>query len=100
VKTTDEGSNWGGSEYLPPKSVGSHASRLVRQLDKGCTGMEQELPLEDYVKITTWVDANAAYYGSYWGRIRIEHRDHPNFRPVPTLEHALATEPPIPWDER
>jgi len=100
VKTTDEGSDFGGSEYLPPKSVGSHASPLIKQLDKGCTGMEYELPLEDYVKITTWVDANAVYYGSYWGRIRIEHRDHPNFRPVPTLEDALATEPPVPWEKR
>jgi hypothetical protein len=52
------------------------------------------------VKIATWVDANAVYYGSYWGRIRIEHRGHPNFRPVPTLEDALATEPPVPWAER
>jgi len=100
VKTTDEGSDWGGSAYLPPKSIGSHASRLIKQLDKGCTGMKHKLPLEHYVKITTWVDANAVYYGSYWGRIRIEHRDHPNFRPVPTLKDALATEPPLPWNKR
>jgi len=100
VTTTDEGSDWGGSEYLPAKSIGSHASRLMKQLNKGCTGMEEELPLEDFVKIATWVDANAVYYGSYWGRIRIEHQDHPNFRPVPTLEDALSTEPPLPWTER
>jgi len=100
AKTTDEGSDFGGSEYLPPKSIGSHASRLIKQLDKGCTGMEHKLPLEDYVKIATWVDTNAVYYGSYWGRIRIEHRDHPNFRPIPTLKDALATEPPLPWTKR
>jgi len=100
VKTIDEGSDFGGSEYLPAKSIGSHASRLIEQLDKGCTGMDHKLPLADYVKIATWVDANAVYYGSYWGRIRIEHRNHPNFRPVPTLKDALATEPPIPWAKR
>jgi len=100
VKTTDEGSDFGGSEYLPPKSIGSHASRLMKQLDKGCTGMEHKLSLEDYVKIATWVDCNAVYYGSYWGRINVAHRGHPNFRPAPTLEDALATEPPLPWDKR
>jgi len=100
VKTTDEGSDWGGSEYLPAKSVGSHASRLMKQINKGCTGNKVKLPLKDFVKIATWVDANAIYYGSYWGRIRIEHKDHPNFRPVPTLKDALATEPPQPWNKR
>ena len=55
---------------------------------------------QDFVKLVTWVDANAVYYGSYWGRIHIAHRNHPNFRPTPTLQQALATEPPLPDSQR
>ena len=100
VKTFDEGSDWGGSAYAPPRSVGSHASRFIAQVRKGCPGNDEKLPLEDFVKLTTWVDANAAYYGSYWGRLHIAHEDHPNFRPAPTLKQALGTVAPLPDDKR
>jgi len=100
VKTFDEGSDWGGTPYAPPKSVGSHASRFIAQVKKGCTGNDKELPLGDFVKLTTWVDANAVYYGSYWGRRDVRYKDHPNFRPAPTLEEALSTVCPTPEDER
>jgi hypothetical protein len=100
VKTFDEGSDWGGTAYAPPRTVGSHASRLIAQVRDGCPGNDRELPREDFVKLATWVDANAVYYGSYWGRIHIAHRNHPNFRPTPTLDQALATEPPLPDDRR
>lgn len=100
VKTFNEGSDWDGTAYAPPRSVGSHASRLIEQVREGCPGNDRDLPLEDFVKLTTWVDANAVYYGSYWGRIHIAHRNHPNFRPTPTLVQALATEPPLPDDQR
>lgn len=100
VKTFDEGSDWGGTAYSPPLTIGSHASRLVQQIQRGCPGEEQSLPLEDQLKITTWVDANAVYYGSYWGRRDIRYRDHPNFRPVPTFEQAVGTACPLPDDMR
>jgi len=100
VKTFDEGSDWGGTPYAPPRTVGSHASRLIEQVRRGCPGNERKLPTADFVKLATWVDANAVYYGSYWGRLHIEHRDHPNFRPVPTLEQAISTVAPRPDDRR
>jgi hypothetical protein len=100
VKTFDEGSDWGGTPYAPPKSVGSHASRFITQVRKGCPGNDRELPLEDFVKLATWVDANAVYYGSYWGRRDLRYRDHPNFRPVPTFEQAISTVAPLPDDQR
>jgi hypothetical protein len=100
VKTFNEASDWGGTPYSPPKTIGSHASRLISQVRKGCTGNEKRLPVADFVKLATWVDASAVYYGSYWGRIHIDHKDHPNFRPVPTLEEALNTVCPTADDKR
>ena len=100
VKTFDEGSDWGGTPYSPPKTVGSHASRFIAQVRKGCSGNDRKLPLADFVKLTTWVDANAQYYGSYWGRRNLRYKDHPNFRPVPTLEQALSTQAPLPDEKR
>ncbi len=94
VKTFDEGSDWGGTPYAPPKTVGSYASRFIRQVRKGCTGNAGKLPLADFVKLATWVDSNAQYYGSYWGRKNIRYKDHPDFRPVPTFAQAVSTEAP------
>ena len=100
VKTFNEGSDWGGTPYAPPRTVGSHASRLIAKVRQGCTGNDRELPLGDFVKLATWVDANAAYYGSYWGRLHISHKGHPNFRPEPTLRQALSTAAPLPDEQR
>jgi hypothetical protein len=84
--------------YLPPYSMGSHTSRLVKMLLEG--HQDIELPLEDRVAITTWIDSNGQYYGTYYGRRHIRFRDHPNFRPVQTVVQVLAPLPPIPWNER
>ena len=100
VATTDEASDWGGSAYLPAKRVGSHASRFSLKVLEGCTGMKEPVPMEAKIKLFTWVDANAIYYGSYWGRRHLNWKNHPLFRPVPTFEHAVSTECPIPWDDR
>ena len=100
VKTFDEGSDWGGTPYAPPRTVGSHASRFIARVREGCPGNNKKLPLEDFVKLTPWVDANAVYYGSYWGRRDERYKDHPNFRPVPTFEQAISTVAPLPEDER
>ena len=100
IKTTDEGSDWGGSAYLGPKSVGSYASRFILQVRKGCTGNDRELPLADFVKLTTWVDANGQYHGSYYGRKNIHFKGHPNFRPVHTFAEAISTKAPVMDDPR
>jgi hypothetical protein len=44
----------------------------------------------ELLKISNWVDTNAQYYGSYYGRRNLQDRDHPDFRPVPTWESAIA----------
>jgi len=103
--------------YLPPKSLGSHTSVLVAMLSGGKVQLQNpadaerarklaevhkdvRLTQEEMVRVTTWVDANGQYYGSYWGRRNIQYKDHPNFRPVPTFETATSTVSPLPEDQR
>jgi hypothetical protein len=83
----------GNNHYLPPKTLGSYSSRLVSLLDKG--HYDVKLPLEDMIKITTWVDSNGQYYGSYFGRRNLRYKDHPNFRPKPTFQEIQTNIPPI-----
>jgi len=76
----------GYAPAVPPYTYGSHQSRLIEILRKG--HYEVELPREDFVKLVTWVDANSPYYGTYFGRRNLAHRDDPEFRPAPTLSAA------------
>jgi hypothetical protein len=46
------------------------------------------------VRLTTWVDSNAQYYGSYYGRRNLKYQGRPDFRPVPTFEQALSRTAP------
>ncbi len=100
VRTVDEHSSFGGPLYLKPMSIGSHASRFIKQVRKGCPGHDEKLPLADFVKLTTWVDANCQFFGTYYGRKNLAFRDHPNFRPAPTLENATSTVCPVPREMR
>jgi hypothetical protein len=46
------------------------------------------------VRITTWLDTNYQYYGSYWGRRNLKYAAQPDFRPHLTLDQARSlTEP-------
>jgi len=87
----------GNVHYLPAKSLGSHAGKLIAHLKKGHSGVT--LTQAEWVRLTTWVDSNGQYYGSYYGRRNLQHKDHPNFRPVPTLASALGT-CPLPDEKR
>jgi len=107
----------GNVHYLPARSLGSHASVLVAMLSKGAVRLADKgqaeradklaqvhkalvLKPEELLKITNWVDTNAQFYGSYWGRRNLRHRDHANFRPTPTFETARCMSSPIPEAER
>jgi hypothetical protein len=68
---------------LPPKALGSHASRLIQLIRAG--HYEVTLPQDQWVRLVTWVDANGPYYGSYFGRRNLKYRDLPDFRRAPTL---------------
>jgi hypothetical protein len=76
---------------LPPKSLGSHASRLISVLLAG--HYDVVLPRKEMIRLVTWTDANAPYYGSYFGRRNLTYQQHPNFRPLPTLQSASGILP-------
>jgi len=95
VVTFDEGSDFEGTEPVPPYTVGSHASKLIQKLRDGHNDIK--LSREEMLKLTTWVDANAQYYGSWYGRREIEYKDHPYFRPTPTFAEAVSTK--CPWQD-
>ena len=75
---------------LPPRALGSHASRLLAVLQPDPAHKDVCLTREEMIRLVTWVDANAPYYGSYFGRRNLRYRAHPDFRPAPTLESALG----------
>jgi hypothetical protein len=107
----------GNIRYLPARSLGSHASILIAMHSKGKVKLKDpkqaeiaaklakvhkkvNIPLADMIRLTTWVDANGQYYGTYYGRKNLTYKDHPNFRPVPTFENARSTTAPLPEDKR
>jgi len=81
----------GYAAAVPPYTYGSHKSKLIAVLRAG--HYDVKLPREEFIRLVTWVDANAPYYGSYFGRRNIAYRDRADFRPIPTLEAALGTAP-------
>jgi hypothetical protein len=101
----------GNVAYLPAKSLGSHASVLVAMLVPGAVHLADpkqaerarhlaevhqkiRLSLAERVRITTWLDTNCQYYGSYWGRRNLSHAALPDFRPVHTFEQARGLTDP------
>lgn len=73
----------GNNHYLPPYTLGSHASSLVKRITDPRSPCYTNMSLEDRVKITTWVDSNGQYYGTYYGKKNLKFRDEENFRPIP-----------------
>jgi hypothetical protein len=73
----------GEAAPIPPYTLGSHASRLIQLIRQGHEDVT--LAREEFIRLVTWVDANAPYYGSYYGRRNLKYRDHPDFRPAPQL---------------
>ncbi|MHC5058480.1 MAG: HzsA-related protein [Planctomycetota bacterium] len=107
----------GNVHYLPARSLGSHNSLLMAMLmpeairlqgDKARMDRlrklvevhrERKLTRAELLRISNWVDTNAQYYGSYYGRRNIKDKGHPNFRPVPSWDSAVGI-PPLPDDRR
>jgi len=66
---------------VPPRTLGSPASQLIAKLRAGHSNVG--LSTAEFIRLATWVDANAPYYGSYYGRRHLRYRGHPDFRPAP-----------------
>ena len=81
---------------LPPKALGSHASKLIGLIHKG--HYDAELSPEELIRLITWADANAPYYGSYFGRRNLIYKNHPDFRPLPRVK-GPPTAPAVPRED-
>lgn len=89
---------WNGADHamnnveaVPPYGHGSHRSRLVELLRKG--HYEKQLSQDEWIKLVTWIDCGAPYYGSYYGRRNLRYQGQPDFRPVPTVQSACGIPP-------
>ncbi len=107
----------GNVRYLPAKSLGSHNSLLMAMLMPDAIKLQGDkarlerlarlinqhkklkLKREELLRISNWVDTNAQYYGSYYGRRNLKDKDHPNFRPAPTWSSAIGI-CPLPDEQR
>lgn len=76
---------------VQPYTYGSHKSKLISHLLKG--HQDVKLSLENLIKLVTWIDANVPFYGSYFGRRHMRYKDHPDFRPAPTLASTCGERP-------
>jgi len=107
----------GNVKAVGPKVLGSHSSLLVAMLSKGRVQLKDpkdaqraaeliekhkdlKLSQAELIKITTWVDSNAQFYGSYWGRKNSQYKAHPNYRPAVTFEQAINYDPILPEHKR
>jgi len=89
---------WAGATYAmqhaeaaPPYTYGSHRSRLIEILKAG--HHDVKLSEEEWIKLVTWIDCGAPYYGSYFGRRNLVYQGQPDFRPVPTIKSACGIPP-------
>ncbi|MHC4169731.1 MAG: HzsA-related protein [Planctomycetota bacterium] len=78
----------GEAAPLQPYSLGSHKSKLIDLIREGHEGVK--LSRTEFITLVTWVDSNAAFYGSYFGRRNLKYKDHPDFRPIPAVSAAEA----------
>ena len=65
----------------PPLRFGSHRSKLVEVILQG--HYDCKLSREEFVRLVTWIDANAPYYGTYEGKKNLKWKHDPDFRPPP-----------------
>ncbi|MCX8155775.1 MAG: hypothetical protein N3J91_04885 [Verrucomicrobiae bacterium] len=99
----DQG-NYNGA-YLPPKSLGSHASALVALLTQpnhpknARDDHSQMLTPMELMVVCRWVDSNYQFYGTYFGRHHVRWReadpakpeyDPADWRRKATFEEAIS----------
>jgi len=64
-----------------PLTFGSHRSKLIERIRKA--PCKAKLTREEFIKIVTWIDANAPYYGTHRGKKNLKWKDEADFRPIP-----------------
>jgi len=72
------------SAYIPaepPLTFGSHRSKMIDRIRSGQCPVK--LTQEEFVRLVTWIDVNAPYYGTYEGKKNLRWKNDADFRPDP-----------------
>jgi len=74
---------YGAANLAPeqPLTFGSHQSKLIQRIGKA--PCKAKLTRKEFIRIVTWVDANAPYFGTHKGKKNLKWKDDPDFRPLP-----------------
>ena len=74
---------YGSANVAPerPLTFGSHRSKLIERIQKA--PCKAKLTRNEFIRIVTWVDANAPYFGTHKGKKNIKWKEDPDFRPMP-----------------
>jgi hypothetical protein len=82
---------YGSANVAPelPLTFGSHRSKLVERIRHD--PCRADLSREEFIRIVTWIDANAPYYGTHEGKKNLKWKDEPDFRPLPLAGKSMAT---------
>jgi hypothetical protein len=73
-----------GSSHVPaepPLTFGSHRSQMVERIQKA--PCKANITHEEFIRIVTWIDANAPFYGTHEGKKNVKWKNDPDFRPMP-----------------
>jgi len=75
---------YGSANVAPelPLTFGSHRSRLVERIRR--QPCKAGLTREEFIRIVTWIDANAPYFGTHEGKKNLQWKDDADFRPLPS----------------
>ncbi|MGL6225339.1 MAG: hypothetical protein ACRC10_01790 [Thermoguttaceae bacterium] len=84
----------GNNHYIPPYTLGSAKNQLIERLEDPNSPCHLNAPIEDWIRLTTWIDSNGQYYGTYYGKKNLQYRGDPDFRPVPKYEDLDSLIPP------
>jgi hypothetical protein len=80
-----------------PLTFGSHRSRLVQQIRRKDGPCNVGLTRKEFVRLVTWIDANAPYYGLYEGKRNLKWKETPDFRPDPVVSCGATYTPERVW---
>ena len=73
-----------GSAHVPvepPMTFGSYQSPMVERIRQA--PCKSNITREEFIRIVTWIDANAPFYGTHRGKKNAKWKDDPDFRPMP-----------------
>ncbi|MBW8017260.1 MAG: hypothetical protein FVQ82_13840 [Planctomycetes bacterium] len=76
------------NKAVPPLTHGSRVSQFMEMFGKNASAStyghaKVVLSREEMIRISTWIDANVPYWGSYRGPYHVTEKDNPDFRLLP-----------------